>query len=79
MTCASCVNLIERTLKKKRGIKSVSVALATSTGRFRFDPSVIGTRDIMSAIDGLGFKAMLPSSQSKSAFERLSHAGERNR
>ena len=51
MTCASCVSLIESSLIRKPGIKSVSVALATSRGRFEFEPSVTGPRDIIKAIE----------------------------
>jgi hypothetical protein len=30
------------------------VSLATNTGKFTFDPDVIGARDIMALIDNLG-------------------------
>ena len=50
MSCGSCVNLIERTLKKKAGVKSASVALSTGIARIEYDSFVIGPRDIISAI-----------------------------
>ena len=50
MSCGSCVNLIERTLKKKNGVKSASVALSTGIGRIEYDSFVLGPRDIMAAI-----------------------------
>jgi copper chaperone CopZ len=50
MSCSSCVNLLERTLKKKNGVKSASVALSTGIGRIEYDSLVIGPRDIIEAI-----------------------------
>ena len=79
MTCSSCVNLIERTLKKEAGVKSASVTLATSTGHIQYDPNIIRRNDIITAINGLGFKAVLPTFKSRSAAERLNHSVERNR
>jgi copper chaperone CopZ len=46
--------LAERNVLKLRGVESVSVSLATNTGKFAFDPDVIGARDIMALIDNLG-------------------------
>jgi copper chaperone CopZ len=61
MSCSSCVNLLERTLKKKNGVKSASVALSTGIGRIEYDSLVIGPRDIIEAIHSLGeFTASLP-------------------
>jgi Cu+-exporting ATPase len=63
MSCSSCVNLIERTLKRKNGIKSASVAMSTGIGRIEYDSFVIGPRDIIAAIHTLGeFTATLPES-----------------
>ncbi|KAH9495203.1 ATPase Cu transporting protein 7A [Bulinus truncatus] len=59
MTCSSCVNRIESEIKKKRGILSVSVALATNTGKFTFDSELTGPRDIIESVKSLGFEAKL--------------------
>uniref|UniRef100_A0A2C9KE23 P-type Cu(+) transporter n=2 Tax=Biomphalaria glabrata TaxID=6526 RepID=A0A2C9KE23_BIOGL len=59
MTCSSCVNRIESEMKKKNGILSASVALATETGKFTFDSELTGPRDIIEAIKSLGFEAKL--------------------
>ncbi|XP_031553563.1 copper-transporting ATPase 1-like isoform X2 [Actinia tenebrosa] len=61
MTCSSCVHLIESTLIKRPGILNASVALATSSGRFVYDTEMTGPRDIIEAIEGLGFSASLSS------------------
>ena len=59
MTCSSCVHLIESTLLKKQGILSATVALATKRGKIKFDPSIIGPRDVISIVEGIGFEAKL--------------------
>ena len=42
MTCASCVNRVERFLRKADGVVQASVNLATEQATVRFDPSVVG-------------------------------------
>ncbi|XP_058147663.1 copper-transporting ATPase 1 [Dasypus novemcinctus] len=59
MTCASCVHKIESTLTKHRGIFYCSVALATNKAHIKYDPEIIGPRDIMHTIESLGFEASL--------------------
>ncbi|XP_059739505.1 copper-transporting ATPase 1 isoform X4 [Bos taurus] len=59
MTCASCVHKIESTLTKHRGIFYCSVALATNKAHIKYDPEIIGPRDIIHTIESLGFEASL--------------------
>ncbi|XP_039705261.1 copper-transporting ATPase 1 isoform X2 [Pteropus medius] len=59
MTCASCVHKIESTLTKHRGIFYCSVALATNKAHIKYDPEIIGPRDIIHTIKSLGFEASL--------------------
>ncbi|XP_044300101.1 copper-transporting ATPase 2 isoform X1 [Varanus komodoensis] len=59
MTCASCVHNIESKLTKTPGVISASVVLATSKANVQFDPEVVGPRDIIQMIEGLGFQASL--------------------
>lgn len=59
MTCASCVNKIESTVKKLPGVYSAAVALATQRGKFKYDVEKMGVRDIIECINKLGFTAML--------------------
>nr|XP_056715148.1 copper-transporting ATPase 1 [Euleptes europaea] len=59
MTCASCVHKIESTLMKKKGVLYVSVALATNKAHIKYDPEIVGPRDILQIIESLGFNASL--------------------
>ena len=51
MTCASCVHKIESTLTKHRGIFYCSVALATNKAHIKYDPEIIGPRDIIHTVE----------------------------
>ncbi|XP_008070483.1 copper-transporting ATPase 2 isoform X2 [Carlito syrichta] len=59
MTCASCVHNIESKLTRTNGITYTSVALATSKALVKFDPEIIGPRDIVKIIEEIGFHASL--------------------
>ena len=61
MTCSSCVHLIESSLLKMPGVTSASVALSTEKGKVSYDPNTLGTRDVVEAINNLGFTASLVS------------------
>lgn len=65
MTCASCVNKIESTVKRLPGIQSAVVALATQRGKFKYNAEKIGVRDIVESINKLGFTASLFSNRDK--------------
>ncbi|RZC38759.1 E1-E2 ATPase, Hydrolase, HMA and/or HAD domain containing protein, partial [Asbolus verrucosus] len=59
MTCASCVHKIETNVAKVDGVVAAKVALTTKRGKFKYDPEVTGPRDIIEAINKLGFEAKL--------------------
>ncbi|KAM9324076.1 copper-transporting ATPase 1 [Gastrophryne carolinensis] len=59
MTCASCVHKIESCLMKTKGVVYSSVALATNKAHIKYDPEIIGPRDLMKIIDDLGFGTTL--------------------
>ncbi|KAL0126487.1 hypothetical protein PUN28_005089 [Cardiocondyla obscurior] len=65
MTCASCVNKIESSVKKLPGMRSALVALATQRGKFKYDVEKTGVRDIVECINKLGFTASLFSNRDK--------------
>ncbi|KAM9319864.1 copper-transporting ATPase 2 [Gastrophryne carolinensis] len=59
MTCASCVHTIESRILRTPGVLQASVALATSKAQVKFDPEVVGPRDIIQVIEEIGFQASL--------------------
>uniref|UniRef100_A0A2K6PP73 Copper-transporting ATPase 2 n=1 Tax=Rhinopithecus roxellana TaxID=61622 RepID=A0A2K6PP73_RHIRO len=58
MTCASCVHNIESKLTRTNGITYASVALATSKALVKFDPEIIGPRDIIKIIESKTSEAL---------------------
>ncbi|XP_034940676.1 copper-transporting ATPase 1 isoform X2 [Chelonus insularis] len=76
MTCASCVNKIESTVSKLPGVHSAAVALATQRGKFKFDASETGVRDIIERINKLGFTASLFNNGDKEGRDYLNHREE---
>lgn len=76
MTCASCVNGIERELNKLDGVNSVSVNLMTEFGVISHDPQRIGAREIVEAIESLGFNALVSDKSRAIQLESLSKVRE---
>ena len=66
MTCASCVNRIEKVLKKNDGILSASVNLSTEKARIEFDTSKTDALKIIEMITAAGYVALLPEKNRKS-------------
>ncbi|KAM4019599.1 copper-transporting ATPase 1 isoform 2-T2 [Anomaloglossus baeobatrachus] len=59
MTCASCVHKIESCLMITKGVQYSSVALSTNKAHIKYDPEIIGPRDLMKIIHDLGFSTSL--------------------
>ncbi|HKZ92766.1 MAG TPA: heavy metal translocating P-type ATPase [Candidatus Limnocylindrales bacterium] len=55
MTCASCVNRIERFLRQTAGVAEANVNLATERATVRVDPSVAGRAEVEAAITAAGY------------------------
>jgi Cu+-exporting ATPase len=56
MTCASCVNRIERFLNKTPGVEEASVNLATEMATIRYLPDVAGRADLVGAVEAAGYE-----------------------
>ncbi len=56
MTCASCVNRIERFLNKTDGVAAANVNLATEVATVRYDPAAVGRDAIVGAIEAAGYE-----------------------
>ncbi len=55
MTCASCVNRIERFLKKTDGVAEANVNLATERATVTVDLAVAGRSELVSAVEAAGY------------------------
>lgn len=61
MNCASCVATIERALKKKKGVNSAFVNLATKKSTIEFDSTKISEEELKKTIENAGYKIFLKS------------------
>ncbi|XP_071476855.1 copper-transporting ATPase 2-like [Diadema antillarum] len=57
MTCASCVNTIEKTLIKQRGILAATVSLIAQKADVKYDVSMVTPLEIKVMIEDMGFDA----------------------
>jgi Cu+-exporting ATPase len=55
MSCASCVNRIERYLRNADGVSAASVNLATERATVSIDPAVAGRTEVKAAIEAAGY------------------------
>ena len=56
MSCASCVNRIERFLRKTPGVAEASVNLATEVATVRYLPEIAGLDELVRAIESAGYE-----------------------
>lgn len=59
MTCASCVNRIEKVLKKDSGVLSASVNLATEKAKIEYDDAHLDSTKLISLVAKAGYQASL--------------------
>ncbi len=57
MHCASCVNVLERSLKKVPGVSLASVNLATEQATVSFDPDRCSDSHLSEAVNSVGYQA----------------------
>jgi Cu+-exporting ATPase len=56
MSCASCVNRIERFLRKTPGVAEANVNLATEVATIRYLPEIAGMDELVRAIEAAGYE-----------------------
>lgn len=61
MTCAACVNRVERALKKVPGVQSAQVNFATETAAVQVDAARVSPQDLVAAIEAAGYDAVCQS------------------
>ncbi|CAO3626284.1 unnamed protein product [Cunninghamella blakesleeana] len=76
MTCASCVHSIEKGIGKLDGVLSISVNLMTESAKIQYDENKIGVRNIVEAIESLGFDALVSNGSKNAQLESLSKVRE---
>ncbi|WP_226676109.1 heavy metal translocating P-type ATPase [Rossellomorea aquimaris] len=57
MTCASCVQSVEKATRKLHGVKESTVNMATEKMVIEYDPAVVTVSDIMGAVSEAGYEA----------------------
>jgi Cu+-exporting ATPase len=59
MHCASCVNVLERSLKKVDGVTDANVNLATEKATVSFDTQKVNEKKLATAVSNVGYKMVL--------------------
>ncbi len=55
MTCASCVNRVQKALTKVPGVTDASVNLATEQAAVRYDPAQVALAQLQAAVENAGY------------------------
>ena len=66
MTCASCANRIEKRLNELDGVEA-SVNYATEAASVAYDPAAVESEQLVEAIEGAGYHAVLPGAEPAAA------------
>ncbi|KNC51532.1 copper-transporting ATPase 1, variant [Thecamonas trahens ATCC 50062] len=74
MTCSSCVHTIESNVGEMDGVASVAVNLTTGVASIKHQSAVVGPRDLIAAVEELGFEARLAAAEA--SVDRLTKASE---
>jgi Cu+-exporting ATPase len=74
MTCASCVNRIERFLRKTDGVDTASVNLATETASIRYAPDRVGRAELAKAVEAAGYELKPPPTAAETEARRTLRA-----
>src|SRR4029077_13988155 len=74
MTCASCVNRIERFLRKTPGVETASVNLATETATVHYRPEIADRAALVGAIESAGYDVRRRAAAPAGALPTLAEA-----
>jgi len=68
MTCASCVRLVEKALRKSKGVEEANVNFATEKAHIDYDPEKTDIKNLIKAVENSGYaaKEISPSVEDKS-------------
>jgi len=69
MHCASCASIIEKTLKKVDGVKSIEVNSGTEKAKISFDSEKINPEILSKQIEPLGYSLIIPTAESMNMLE----------
>src|SRR3989338_3574213 len=77
MHCASCANIIERTVKKIEGVEEISVNNGTENAKITFDKTKTSPHHFNKKLEPLGYSLIIPTADEMgmSADEHATHLG----
>ena len=67
MTCAACEANVTKAVARLAGVQDVNVNLISNTMMVEFDPDTTDAKDIMEAVDRIGYKATPKQTQTAEA------------
>lgn len=70
MTCASCANRVERSLKSTDGVTSAVVNLTTEKATIEYDPDSIGVDELLAAVERAGYQGRMELEEGEPAEAR---------
>ena len=70
-TCSSSAGVIEKTLSKVPGVAGATVNLAANTGTVDFDPAVVGIDELIAAVKGAGYDAVVKTEKIPGAADKV--------
>ena len=79
MTCASCVNRVEKALRSVKGVVKVNVNFATSRASVEYIPGDLAIRDLKQAVEEAGYEVLEVKEEDIVEKERLAREAELSR
>src|SRR4030066_1996675 len=76
MTCASCVNKVERALRSQKGVIQAGVNFATERASVEYIPEEVTIRDLKKAVEEAGYQVLDVKEEDIVEKERLAREAE---